>query len=66
VASQEIEEDVSGQGGDQGNCEVVFGEDIGESPSQAAFLGDAGALEFSHEEIGIEQENNKGYFDQTP
>ncbi len=61
--AQKFEEDVADDGGDDGDFKIGGGTDIAQGPDQATLPPGAGAFEFSHEEIGIEEEEDEGNFD---
>jgi hypothetical protein len=44
-----------------GNSKIGSGKNISEGPSYAPLLPHARALKFSHQEIGVEKEDNKTY-----
>jgi hypothetical protein len=61
--AKEFKKAIPDEGGDGGNGEIGSGKNISDSPGYAALLPHAGALKFSHQKIGIKQENDKPYFD---
>ena len=63
---EKFKEEVADQGGYRGNFKIRGGKDIADRPGETSSLAHAGALEFSHQKIGIKQEHDEGDFDQGP
>jgi len=57
--AEEFEEEVADERGDDGDGEVGEGEDVVEGEGEG-FAVAGGAVEFSHEEIGVEEEDDEG------
>ena len=53
-----FEDDVADRCGDDRDGEVLDGEDVGEGDSEG-FAGAVGAVEFAHEEVGVEEEDDE-------
>src|SRR6266446_3521384 len=64
--SKKFKQDVADERGDHGNCKIGSGKHISDCPSHAPLLPHAGALKFSHQKIGIKQEDDKTDLDQRP
>ena len=58
-----LEDDVADGGGDDGDGEVPDGEDVVEGDGEG-FAAAAGAVELSHEEVGVEEEDDEGDLDE--
>jgi hypothetical protein len=63
LLSQRFENDISDERGYQGNLKIGGCENIADGPGQTFLLAHAGALEFSHQQIGIKQEDDEAYLD---
>ena len=61
--AEELDQDKSGDGGDDGDFKVGDGQNIFDCRGHAPFLTDAGAFEFSHQEIGIKEEDDETHLD---
>ena len=57
-----FEDDVADRCGDDRDGEVLDGEDVGEGDGES-FAGAIGAVEFAHEEVGVEEEDDERDFD---
>ena len=57
-----FEDDVADGCGDDRDGEVLDGEDVGEGDGES-FAGAIGAVEFAHEEVGVEEEDDERDFD---
>jgi len=55
--------DITDERGYCGNFKIGSRKDFSDCPSDASFLPDARALKFAHQEIRIEQEDDKTYLD---
>jgi len=58
-----LKDDVADGGGDDGNCEVPDGEDVVEGDGEG-FTAATGAVELSHEEVGVEEEDDESDLDE--
>src|SRR5579864_1741325 len=63
LLSQKFKKDVTHEGSDRGNFKIGHRNHISNSPNYALPLRDPRALKFSHQEIGIKQEDDKRHFD---
>lgn len=61
-SSQRFDENIADDRGDRGDFKVGGGEDVSERPGEAFLLANARVFKFSHEEIGIEQEDDESDF----
>ena len=57
-----FEDDVADEGGDDADGEVGKGEDVVEGGGEG-FAGGIGAVELAHQEVGVEEEDDEGDFD---
>jgi hypothetical protein len=60
---KEFKKDIPDERCYRGNFEIGGGNYISDRPSYTPRLSHAGTLKFSHQKIGIEQEDDKSYFD---
>jgi hypothetical protein len=63
LLSKKFKKAVADERGYGGNSKVGRGKNIFECRSYTPFLSQARALEFSHQEIGIKEEDDKAYLD---
>jgi hypothetical protein len=61
--SQKFKEDITNERGYDGNSKVGGGKDVFDCRGYTSLLSYAGALEFSHQEIGIKEEDNETHLD---
>ena len=61
--SEKLKKDITNERGYRGNFKIGGSKDISNCPSDTPFLSHARALKFSHQEIRIEQEDDKTYLD---
>jgi hypothetical protein len=66
LGPQKFEKNVPDQGGDHGDCQIGEREDIPDRPCHAALGSPTGALKFSHQQVGIKEEDDEPDFDQSP
>ena len=59
---KKFKQNVADEPGYDGDFKIGRSKDIPKRPGDAPLLSHAGALEFSHQEIGIEQKDDKTYF----
>jgi hypothetical protein len=64
LLSQKFEKYKSAERGDDRNSEVRLSENVANRPEKSLGSPHAGALEFSHEQIGVKKENDKANLDQ--
>ena len=60
--AQVFEDDIAGDGGDEGDGEVGKGEDVVEGVGEGLGVG-VGAGELAHEEVRVEEEDDEGDLD---
>jgi hypothetical protein len=60
--AEELEGGVADEGGEEGDGEVGVGEDVGEGGGEGLALAGR-AIEFAHEEVGVEEEDDEGDLD---
>src|SRR5579863_4029845 len=63
LLAKKFKKDITDERRDHGDSKIRSGKYISDCPSQTPRLSHPRALKFSHQEIGIKQENNKGYLD---
>jgi len=63
--SEVLKNEVADHSGDGGNSEIRGGEDIPNSESESLFVAIC-MLEFAHQQIGIEQEDDETNLNQRP
>jgi len=61
-----FEQDVANEGGQHRNLEIGDGEDVFDRPDEPSRPSHAGTLKLPHQQIGIEQEDDESYFDESP
>ena len=63
IFAQGLEDEVGDGGGEDGDGEVGDGEDVAEGDGEG-FSVAGGAVELSHEEVGVEEEDDEGDLDE--
>jgi hypothetical protein len=66
LLAEELEDEVACEGGEDSNGEVGEGEDVLKGEGEG-LAGSGVAVELAHQEVGVEEEDDEGYFDErTP
>ncbi len=66
LASQIFKRQITNDGGQKRYRKIGRGEDVLHRPNQTQFPASSGAREFAHQKVGVEQKDNKPYFNDRP